>query len=110
MDWAYLLAYVIGMVNEKLLLRNEYLVGENRILKAQLKGRVLLSDAERITLAELGHRLGRKAFEEVPGGTTGYDFVIVSETVCPGNSMDQRPVAHVGDQELTRKGYSYSMM
>ena len=65
MDWAYLLAYVTGRVNEELLLRNEYLATENRILKAQLKGRVLLSDAERITLAEIGHRLGRKAFEEV---------------------------------------------
>ncbi len=65
MDWAYMLAYVTGMVNEELLLRNEYLVTENRILKAQLKGRLLLSDAERTTLAEIGHRLGRKALEEV---------------------------------------------
>lgn len=60
-----MLAYVTGMVNEELLLRNEYLVTENRILKAQLKGRFLLSDAERTTLAEIGHRLGRKALEEV---------------------------------------------
>ena len=59
MDWAYMLAYVTGMVNEELLLRNEYLVTENRILKAQLKGRLLLSDAERTTLAEIGHRLDR---------------------------------------------------
>lgn len=64
-NWAYMLAFVTGMVNEELLLRNEYLVTENRILKAQLKGRLLLSDAERITLAEIGHRLGRKALEEV---------------------------------------------
>ena len=64
-DWAYILAYVTGMVNEELLLRNEYLVTENRILKAQLKGRLLLSDAERTTLAEIGHRLGRKALEEL---------------------------------------------
>ena len=64
-DWAYILAYVTGMVNEELLLRNEYLVTENRILRAQLKGRLLLSDAERATLAEIGHRLGRKALEEV---------------------------------------------
>jgi len=38
---------------------------ENRILKAQLKGRLKLSDAERATLAEIGHRLGRKALAEV---------------------------------------------
>jgi hypothetical protein len=41
-----------------LLLRNEYLAAENRILKAQIKTRLQLSDAERATLAEIGHRLG----------------------------------------------------
>jgi hypothetical protein len=33
---------------------------ENRILKANLKGRAKLSDAGRATLGEIGHRLGRK--------------------------------------------------
>src|SRR5207244_10141706 len=36
-----------------------------RILKAQLKGRLKLSDAERATLGEIGHRLGRKVLGEV---------------------------------------------
>ena len=40
---AQLLAYVTGTVNEELLFRNEYLAAENRILKAQIKGRLLLS-------------------------------------------------------------------
>ena len=65
MDWARLLAYITGTVDQELLLGNEYLVAENRILKAQIKGRLLLCDAERVTLAEIGHRLGRKALEEV---------------------------------------------
>jgi len=65
MDWARILAYITGTVDRELLLRNEYLVAENRILKAQLKGRLLLSDAERATLGEIGHRLGRKALEDV---------------------------------------------
>jgi hypothetical protein len=34
-------------------------------LKAQLKGRLKLSDAERATLGEIGHRLGRKVLGEV---------------------------------------------
>src|ERR1039458_6320842 len=67
MLWARMLAYVTGMVNQELLLRNEYLVTENRILKGQIKGRLLLSEAEKSTLAELAHRLGRKALEEVAG-------------------------------------------
>src|SRR5436853_7426760 len=65
MDWARLLAYITGTVDQELLARNEYLVAENRILKAQLKGRLKLSDAERATLGEIGHRLGRKVLGEV---------------------------------------------
>jgi hypothetical protein len=61
MDWARILPYVTGTVDQELLARNEYLAAENRILKAQLKGRLKLSDAERATLGEIGHRLGRKA-------------------------------------------------
>jgi hypothetical protein len=38
---------------------------KNRILKGQIKGRILLSDAERKTLAEIGKRLGKKALEEI---------------------------------------------
>ena len=64
MIWAQLLAYVTGTVNQELLLRNEYLAAENRILKAQIKGRLLLSAEEKTTLAEIAHRLGRKALEE----------------------------------------------
>jgi hypothetical protein len=65
MDWPRLLAYITGTVDQELLLRNEYLVAENRILKTQIKGRLLLSDAERATLAEIGHRLGRQGLEGV---------------------------------------------
>ena len=42
------LAYVTGMINQALLLQNEYLVAENRILKGQIKGRLLLSKAENL--------------------------------------------------------------
>jgi hypothetical protein len=41
-----------GTVDQELLARNEYLAAENRILKAQLEGRLKLSDAERATLGE----------------------------------------------------------
>ncbi len=44
MDWARMLAYITGTVDQELLLRNEYLATENRILKAQLKGRLLLTE------------------------------------------------------------------
>src|SRR6266704_671569 len=63
--WVRLLAYVTGSVNQELLLRNEYLAAENQILRAQLPARLRLSNPERITLAEIGKRLGRKALREV---------------------------------------------
>jgi len=34
--WVRLLAYVTGTVNQELLLQNEYLAAENRILRAKL--------------------------------------------------------------------------
>jgi putative transposase len=65
MLWARLLAYVSGTVNQELLLRNEYLAAENRILRGQIKGRLLLSEGEKATLAEIAHRLGRMVLEDV---------------------------------------------
>jgi hypothetical protein len=64
-DWARILAYATGTVDQELLARNEYLAAENRILKAQLDRRLKLSDAERSSLGEIGHRLGRKALADI---------------------------------------------
>jgi len=63
--WARLLAFVTGLVNQELLLRNEYLIAENRILRGHLSMPLRLSDPERVTLAEIAKRLGRKALKDV---------------------------------------------
>jgi transposase InsO family protein len=65
MPWKRLLAYITGSVDEELLLRNEYLVTENKVLRGQIKGRLRLTDGERRTLAEIGKQLGRKALADV---------------------------------------------
>jgi putative transposase len=65
MDWKILLACITGSVDEELLLRNEYLVEENRILRQQIEGRVQLTDAQRRTLAEIGKKLIKQALEKV---------------------------------------------
>jgi len=62
---ARLLAYVTGLVNQELLLQVEYLVTENRILRAHAPTRLRLSNEERATLAEIGRRLGRKGLAKV---------------------------------------------
>jgi putative transposase len=64
-SWVRLLTYITGLINQELLLQNEYLAAENRILRAQLPARLRLSDPERTTLAEIGKRLGRKALANV---------------------------------------------
>ena len=58
------MAYATGLVNQELLLQNEYLAAENGILRAHLPG-LRLSDGERATLAEIGRRLGRKWLQQV---------------------------------------------
>jgi hypothetical protein len=53
------------LVNQELLLQNEYLATENRILKVRLQPGWRLSEGERVTLAEIGRRLGRKGLQPV---------------------------------------------
>jgi transposase InsO family protein len=65
MDWKTLLAYITGSVDQELLLRNDYLVTENRILRDQIKGRIRLSDGERKALAVIGQKLGKQALQDV---------------------------------------------
>src|SRR5258708_22722295 len=83
MDWARILAYVTGTVDQELLARNEYLTTENRIMKAQLRGRLKLSDAERGALGEIGYRLGGKVLAEVatvarPDTILGWDRKLIA--------------------------------
>src|SRR5215467_5404555 len=54
-----------GTGEPELLLQNEHLVAENRIMRAHFQARLRLSDRERRTLAEIGKRLGRKVLEKV---------------------------------------------
>jgi hypothetical protein len=42
--WAQVLTYVTGLVNRQVLLQNEYLAAENRILRAHLPKRIRLTD------------------------------------------------------------------
>jgi transposase InsO family protein len=65
MGWKALLASITGSVDQELLLRNEYLVTENRMLRHQITGRVRLSDGERTILAEIGKKLSKQALAEV---------------------------------------------
>ena len=84
LDWKHLLAYITGSVAQELLTRNEYLAEENRTLWNRVKGRLRPSDAERITLAKIGRRLGPKGTgRSGPDRATGYDSGLAPETGGP---------------------------
>jgi hypothetical protein len=89
MLWARMLAYVTGMVNQELLLQNEYLGAENRILRGKIKGRLLLSEGEKVTLAEQQR--------------TRTPFSAGTESSSPTNSTDRSFVNESVDRELMRK-------
>ena len=81
---ARLLAYVTGMVNQQLLLQNEYLITENRILRSHLPARLRLTDPQRATLATIGKRLARQALQHValvpkPGTILGWYRKLIAQ-------------------------------
>jgi putative transposase len=104
MDWKTLLAYITGTVDQELLLRNEYLVTENRILRNQLTGRIRLSDGERKTLAEIGQKLGKQVLTEVativkPDTILGWHRRLVAQKF-DGSQQRKAPGRPVIDQEI----------
>src|SRR5258706_16087959 len=99
-QWARLLAYVTGLVNQELLLHNEYLAAENRILRAHLPARLHLSDPERCTLADIGKRTRTQSSGEgSPRGQTRHHPRLVPKVDRPEVRRIQtpfvsRPTAH----------------
>jgi hypothetical protein len=65
MDWKKLVGSITASVDDELRVRNVYLIAENRMLRQQITGRVLLTDGERKLLAELGQQLGKQALAEI---------------------------------------------
>jgi putative transposase len=104
MNWKTLLAYITGTVDQELLLRNEYLVTENRLLRNQIMGRVRLTDSERRTLAEIGQKLEKQALQEVativkPDTILGWHRTLVAPKF-DGSQQRKVPGRSTIDQEL----------
>src|SRR4051812_39596384 len=104
MDWQHLLASITGTVEQELLLRNEYLVTENRILRNQIKGRIQLRDGERTALAEIGQKLGKQALQDVakiikPDTILGWHRQLVAQK-CDGSRQRKAPGRPTIDPEL----------
>ena len=87
MDWKKLLGSVTESVDEELCLRNAYLVAENRILRQQINGRMPLTDSDRKALAEIGHKLGKKALAEIATVATP-DTILAWHRQCAAPQVD----------------------
>jgi hypothetical protein len=98
----------LGEGGPLLLARNEYLAAESRILKTQLKGRLRLSDAERATLGEIGHRLGRKVLGEVATVARPDTILAWYVSLSPASSMARKPVAARADRASRARSSSSS--
>jgi transposase len=104
MDWKHFLAYITGSVDQELLLRNEYLVTENQILRQRMKGCVRLNDGERKTLAAIGRQLGKQALEEIatrvkPDTIFAWHRKFVAQK-CDGSQQRNAPGRPKTDREL----------
>jgi transposase InsO family protein len=89
-----MLTYLTDSVDQELLLRNDFLAAENRILRSKIQGRLLLTDAERTCLARIGKRLGRRALE-------GLSAIVQPDTIL---AWHRRLVAKKFDGSAYRKG------
>ncbi len=94
MDWKTMLTCITGSVDRELLLRNEYLVTENRILRDQLQGRLRLTDGERRPWPRsensLANELWKSSITRTSRRCTGSQSTRVSET--PHEFFDQRGI------------------
>ena len=95
---ARLLTFVTGLINQELLLKNEYLLAENRILKAYLPPGFRLGRSERTALAEIAKRLGRKLLQQVasvanPDTILGWYRQLVAAKFDGSASAVARPAA-----------------
>ena len=61
----WLLAALVGWLDQRERQAVAYLIEENRILRRHMRGRLRLTDEERRRLARHGHRLGRRRLGEV---------------------------------------------
>ncbi len=60
-----ILPHLTGLIDQELLYRLEYAVAENQILRNHMGDKLRLTDEERITLARMGKRLGRRLLKDV---------------------------------------------
>jgi hypothetical protein len=103
--WVRLLAYVTGSVNQELLLQNEYLAAENRILRAKLSTKLRLSNPERRSRGEAS---GRHRSRCEPEGTEPFNRIVILH--WSATSASSCLLLRVTETSITQLGYTINLM
>lgn len=104
MPWKKMLAYITGEVDQSLLVRLEYLIEENRVLRSQIAGRLLITDPERKVLAEKAVAMGKLMADTVtivkPGTILKWHRELVAKKFDGSSKRLGKPVISPEIEEL----------
>ena len=101
------MAYVTGLVNQELLLQNEYLAAENRILKAHSPRNLRLSDGERSTLGESASVWGAKGCSKWRASPNPIPFWAGIANWSPKSSMARNSAARPADRASVQRSRTW---
>ena len=90
-------------VDQDLRLRNAYLLTENRILRQQVKGRLLLTDSDRQELAAIGQQLGRKVLVEIATAVKADTILAWHRKFASPRCDDAPPRASIGRPRIAQE-------
>src|SRR5262247_4502701 len=103
MDWKKLLGAVTNSLDQELRLRHECLLAENRLLRQQVRGRLLLTDSDRKELAAIGQQLGRKALAEIETVAKADTILAWNRKCAPPQCAGAKPCPSAGRPRMNQE-------
>jgi hypothetical protein len=103
MDWKQLLGSVTNALDQELRRRHAYLLAENRLLRHQVRGRLLLPDSARKALAALGQQLGRKALAELATVAQADTILTWNRQCAPPQCAGAKPCPSAGRPRMNQE-------
>jgi putative transposase len=95
-NWASIVGKITGGVDQHLLDRNEYLLAENRIMRAKLGKRVRLTDTQRIELAKAAKPIGRALLADIATPATPDTLLRWHRKLVDNKTSQARESAKIG--------------
>jgi hypothetical protein len=96
--WARLLAYVTGLINQELLLKNEYLAEENRILRAVMAVETLAGKETGLVRAQYGRTFQPACYYPIRKGPRSLRLVGTPVQFAPHCASHCAPLQELSSQ------------